>query len=312
MDISRLRALRELAKRKTMAAVADALFVSASAVSQQISQLEDEAGVALVERRGRGVRLTEAGERLVAHAERIIGILEEAKTDLAELKKIVAGEVRLAAFPSIASTLAPATMRELEADHPRLRVVLNAMEPMEGLAALRAWQTDVAIVDDLTVDPSGADRNVEMTYLCDDRLYAILPVSHPLARQPNIHLKELKDTKWALDVASNKYSEVIATACRSAGFEPVVNAYCNGFEVVVSLIEAGCSVSVMPGLRLKNYRGEVVSVPVVPEITRRISAAVRAGEARNPAIAAVLRALRNAVEVEGVGLYSGVEGTGPK
>src|SRR5690606_18835479 len=112
----------------------------------------------------------------------------------------------------------------------------------------------------------------------------------------SINLGELRDAKWALDVASNKYSEVIATACREAGFEPIVNAYCNGFEVVVSLIEAGCSVSVMPGLRLKNYQGEVVSVPVVPEIRRRISAAVRAGEARNPAIAAVLQALRTAAE----------------
>lgn len=298
MDISRLRALRELAKRKTMAAVAEALFVSASAVSQQISQLEDEAGVPLIMRRGRGVRLTEAGERLVAHAEKIIGILEEAKTDLAELKKIVAGEVRLAAFPSIASTLAPAAMQEVEANHPRLRVVLNVMEPMEGLAALRAWQTDVAIVDDLTVDPSSADRNVEKTYLCNDRLYAILPVDHPLARQDSIHLNELSDAKWALDVASNKYSEVIMDACHLAGFDPIVNAYCNGFEVVVSLIEAGCSVSVMPGLRLKSYRGEVVSVPVVPEISRQIFAAVRVGETRNPSIAAVLHALNGAVELQ--------------
>jgi DNA-binding transcriptional LysR family regulator len=298
MEISRLRALRELAKRKTMAAVADALFVSASAVSQQISQLEDEAGVPLITRRGRGVRLTEAGERLVAHAERIIGILEEAKTDLAELKKIVAGEVRLAAFPSIASALAPAAMKELETYHPRLRVVLNVMEPMEGLAALRAWQTDLAIVDDLTVDPSSADRNVEKAYLCDDRLYAILPASHPLAAKSSIHLYELAEAKWALDVASNKYSEVIMAACHQAGFEPAVNAYCNGFEVVVSLIEAGCSVSVMPGLRLKSYRGEVVSIPVVPEIKRQIFAAVRAGETRNPGIAALLRALKSAVALQ--------------
>lgn len=296
MDLSRLRALRELSKRKTMAAVADAMFVSASAVSQQISQLEDEAGIRLIERRGRGVRLTPAGERLVAHAERIMGILEEAKTDLAELRKVVAGELRVAAFPSVASTLIPPTMRALEREYPRLRVVLNAMEPIEGLAALRAWQTDIAIIDDITVDAGGLDRNIETKYLCDDRLFAILPAHHPLAGQDHIHLAELRNSKWALDVASNKYSAVIVNECRAAGFEPIINGYCNGFEVVIALIEAGCSVSVMPGLRLKGFKGDVVATPIVPELQRRISAAVRRGETRNPAIEAFLRILGEVTE----------------
>ena len=292
MDLPRLRTLRELARRKTMAAVADALFVSTSAVSQQISQLEGEVGVPLVERRGRGVRLTPAGEQLVAHADRIFGIVEEAKTDLAEMKKIVAGELRVAAFPSVASSLIPITMKKLETLHPRLNIVLSAMEPSEGLAALRAWQTDVAVIDDITVEPGGVEGNIDTHYLCDDSLFAIMHADHPLAQQPVIHLSSLKDDKWALDVASNVYSDVIRRECRAAGFEPTVNGYCNGFEVVIALIEAGCSVSVMPGLRLQNFAGTVTARPLQPEMRRRIAAAIRRGEARNPAIAAFLEALK--------------------
>ena len=114
MDIARLRTLRELSLRHTMAAVAEALRISPSAVSQQIGLLEAEAGLPLIERRGRRVRLTQAGQRLVLHAERVIAVLEAAKTELAELKQAVTGELRVAAFSSVAAALIPQTMKALE------------------------------------------------------------------------------------------------------------------------------------------------------------------------------------------------------
>ena len=107
MDIARLRALRELSTRQTMAAVAEALFLTPSAVSQQIAQLEEEAGVPLTERQGRGVRLTPAGEVLVTHAERILMVLDEARADLADIKREIAGVLRVAAFPTVAAALLP-------------------------------------------------------------------------------------------------------------------------------------------------------------------------------------------------------------
>lgn len=292
MDLARLRALRELSKRKTMAAVADALFLSASAVSQQIAQLEDEVGIKLVERRGRGVHLTAAAQKLVAHTERIMGILEEAKTDLAELKSVIAGDLRIAAFPSVAATLIPRAMRIMQEQHPDLNILVNAMEPNEGMAALRAWQTDIAIIDDMTVDAVHADANVDRLYLYTDHLFAIVPADHRLAQEKVIKISQLRHDRWALDLASNHYSEVIVGLCREAGYEPLVNGTCNGFEVVVALIEAGCSVSVMPGLRVQSYRGDVAVKPISPKVERRIYAAMRRGEMRNPAIAALLGVLQ--------------------
>ena len=292
MDFARLRTLRELSLRKTMAAVAEALLISPSAVSQQIAQLEDETGVELVERRGRGVRLTPAGQRLADHAGRVIGILEEAKTDLAEIKKTVAGELRVSAFPSVAASLIPPTIRAMSARFPDLATIFEEMEPDDSLAALRAWQTDVAIVDDLTTSASLSETQVEMLHLLDDHLHVMLPHDHPLAERPHLTLPELATERWVLDTTSATYSDMIVGACRNAGFDPIVNARCHSFEVVRAMVEAGCSVSINPGLRGRDYIGTLRLKEIRPIITRRIFAAFRSGEKRNPAIAEFVDELR--------------------
>ena len=124
MDVGRLQALRELARCGTIAAAADALFLTPSAVSQQIAQLQDEAGVKLTERVCRGVRLTPAGQALVAHAERIMVVLDEARSEMAQLRQEIAGELRVAAFPSVASAVLPDTVKALQQAFPRLEIVL--------------------------------------------------------------------------------------------------------------------------------------------------------------------------------------------
>lgn len=164
MDITRLRTLRELARCRTMAAAAESLHLTPSAVSQQVAQLEREADMALIERRGRGVVLTPAGERLVAHAERILMVLDEARSELALLRGEIAGELRVAAFPSIAVAVIAETVRALRSAYPRLNVVVLELEPQESLSALGAWQIDVAVIDDLAVQP---DENREN--------YALIP-----------------------------------------------------------------------------------------------------------------------------------------
>lgn len=277
-----------------MAAVAEALLISPSAVSQQIAQLEDETGIELVERRGRGVRLTPAGQRLVDHAGRVICILEEAKTDLAELKT-VAGELRVSAFPSIAASLIPPTIRAMSARFPDLVALFEELEPDDSLVALRAWQTDVAIVDDLTTSASLSETQVEMLHLLDDHLHVLLPRDHPLAERPHLTLPELATERWVLDTTSITYSDVIVRACRDAGFDPIINARCHSFEVVRAMVEAGCSVSINPGLRGREYIGTLRLKEIRPIITRRIFVAFRTGERRNPAIAEFVNELRNVV-----------------
>ena len=296
MDVARLRTLRELALRQTMAAVADALRISPSAVSQQIALLEAEAGLALIERRGRRVRLTEAGHRLVTHAERVIAVLEDAKTDLAEMKQAVAGELRVAAFSSVAAALIPQVMQALERKHTRLTIVLEEMEPVDSLAALRAWQTDVALIDDLTVPAGMPEPNIERIPILEDQLYAVLPNGHLLAKRGRIAIGDLRAERWAMDTAFNTYSDVIIKACQAGGFEPIVNGKCGGFEVVQPLIEQGCSIAILPGLRVRQRRGEFRVKRLTPEIRRRILVAFRRGERRHPSVAAFVEQLQHSAK----------------
>ncbi|MFW8585396.1 LysR family transcriptional regulator [Rhizobium beringeri] len=288
MDFFRLRTLRELSRRETMAAVADALGISSSAVSQQIAQLEDEVGIPLVERSGRGVTLTPAGQRLVLHADRIFAVVEEAKTDIAELQNIVAGDLRIATQPSSASSFIPAAMRQLAIDHPHLDIVMTTMGPAEGVAALRAWQADIVVADDISFDPDTLEGRADMLFLCRDQLFVLLPAGHRLGSEPVIELAQLRDEHWALDVASSAYCRAIRQACRDIGFEPVINGFSDSFEVVFALVEAGCSISVMPGLALRDFGESLTVKPLAPSTYRSIYAISRRGEARNPKIAAVL------------------------
>jgi len=278
-----------------MAAVADALGISSSAVSQQIAQLEDEVGIALVERRGRGVTLTPAGRRLVVHADRIFAVVEEAKTDIAELQNIVAGDLRIAAQPSAASSFIPAAMRQLANDHPHLGMVMTTMGPADGVAALRSWQADIVVADDISFDPHTLQGPLETLFLCRDQLFVLLPAGHRLESEPVIELGQLRDEHWALDVASSAYSMAIRQACRDIGFEPVINGFSDSFEVVFALVEAGCSISVMPGLALRDFTEGLTVKPLTPAVYRNIYAITRHGEGRNPKIAAVLDALVTAV-----------------
>jgi DNA-binding transcriptional LysR family regulator len=290
VDLVRLRTLRELALRTTMAAVADALRISPSAVSQQIAQLEDELEVALVERRGRGVLLTPAGKRLVAHVERLTAILEEAKADIANMRSVVAGELRVAAFPSIAAMVMPRTMRALEHAYPHLFVVLDELEPIDGLAALRSWQVDIALIDDLTLAGMLPEAGINTQQLIVDELLVMLPKTHRLARQKSVALAALKDERWALDTRGT-YAQMIVQACARAGFRPQINGNCNGFPAIAAMVAAGCSVSVMPGLRVRSNSGDFCVARLSPPVPRSVLIAYHRGAQRKPAVAAFLAAI---------------------
>ena len=288
MDIGRLRALRELSIRKTMSAVADALHVSPSAVSQQIALLEEEVGIALIERRGRGVVMTPAGQQLADRVERILVELESARAEIAELKTVISGELRVVAFPSVAAALIPKVMHELSRLHPHLTVLFEEMEPAEGLAALRSWQTDVAIIDDLNIPPGLLDPNIETIPLIEDVFNVMVSRDHHLAERPTVKLQELREERWAIDTASVTYTRMLADACQAVGFNPNIIARCKSFEVTIALIREGYGISMLPGLRASHDLEDVWVCKVVPEIRRKISLAFRKGEKRSPALKAFL------------------------
>lgn len=274
-----------------MAAAADVVGLSPSAVSQQISLLEEEVGVALIERRGRGVAITPAGERLIQHALSILNILEEAKTDIAEIKQTVSGEVQLCSFPSIAASLLPAAIRELQVTYPELIVSAVEMEPHLGLAQLRSWQVDLAIVDDLALKEEKKADGLDTYPIYEDRIVAVLHRDHVLAKEPNLELSDFRHEFWAIDARPNTFSHTLFEMCAARGFEPRVVGRFDAFDLVLPMVEQRAVVALLPQIRTLSYGGQLVARQFNPPIKRNISLAIRRGEARRPALKVVLEKL---------------------
>lgn len=287
-----MKTLRELALRGTMAAVSESLHLSASAISQQISTLEDEVGIALIERRGRGVQLTPAGERLVQWANQLIAITEDAKSDMAEMRGIVSGEVRMASFPSIAAQLLPKVVKLLRRDYPGIQLIAEECEPMPALIALRSWQCDIAIFDNLSVGQDYPLDRLETFPLYDDELVAVLHAEHPLARQGSIRLKQMATEQWAIDARPNTFSDVVFDLCAKQGFRPGVMGRFDAYDVISALIGENCAVSVLPRIRVQSFQQpQIVSRRLDPPVRRAIMGAVRANELRRPTLKATVDAM---------------------
>src|SRR5687767_10905683 len=174
LDLRRLRLLRELNERGTIAAVADALAYTPSAVSQQLAQLEREAGVPLLERVGRGVRLTDAAVGLVEHTDAVLARLEQAEAELAAAEDEVHGVVRVAAFQTAARSLVAPVLRPLADAHPRLRCELIELEGEESLPQLRAGDIDVVVAEEYREAPRPHDPALERFDLARDRILLAL------------------------------------------------------------------------------------------------------------------------------------------
>lgn len=284
MEIGRLRALLELSRCGTMAAAAEAMFLTPSAVSQQIAQLEEEVGIKLTERIGRGVRLTAAGHALVAHAERLMVVMDEARSEMAELRREIAGELRVAAFPSIASVVLPDTVKALRRTFPRLEIAIDELEAIDGVTALRSWRTDVALIDDLSLVAGDNREHVTTVPLAEDVWYVTVSTDHPLSKKPSLNLLDLKDETWAMESRGGPLGSFVAELCRRAGFEPRTNAKCRGSEMVEAMVASGCSVSVAPGLRMLRSPRGVAWIKLKPEVRRKIYVAYRRGERNHPMV----------------------------
>ncbi len=296
LNVTRLKMLREVAGRGTIAAAAEALFMTPSAVSQQMAVLEREAGVPLLERSGRGVRLTAAGRGLVYNTERVLAALEHAEAELAAASQGVVGHVRVSAFPTAAKSVLVPALLHLREHHPNLRVSMIDLEPEEALPALKARDLDVALTYEWDLLPTIEDAGVEREELFAEHVYVALPAEHPLAgRTGRIAVAELADEEWVVGRDATSMLDLVAAATRRAGFEPHTDLHSMDFGVILAAVAAGLGVALVPPLALI---GDVSGVAVRDlsdlDLNRSIWAAIRRGSGATPGIAAVLSALRTA------------------
>lgn len=296
LNLSRLHLLSELAVLGTITKVAEAADLTRPAVSQQLSILEQETGTVLFERSGRGVRLTRAGENLVAQSARVFDLVSEIESDLASAKGAIAGEVRISAFGSVATTFIPEVFRELIREYPQLALRFEELEPGESLKAAAAKQVDLALVDD-SISAEALSSMLYFRPVYEDHFAAVLPSGHHLAREPSIEISALSSENWTINRNARTYKAQIVTACLEAGFSPCVVASCRNLAATLEMVRTGYVITVLPALALRGASTDpaFAVVPIVPRMVRRIFVAMVQGTYRRPAIAAVLRALDRVV-----------------
>src|SRR5215218_2758698 len=191
LDVRRMKVLREVAVRGSFSAAAESLSFTQSAISQQIAALEREAGCSLVQRNARGIRLTEAGEALVRHADAILARLGEAEAELEAIAGLRGGRLRLASFESAAATVMPVAIAGFAKAHPAVELSMTLLEPEDAVAALRAGDIDLAITFGSGRQEDRDGDGVTHHHLLEDPMYLVLPADHPLARRRGVRLADL-------------------------------------------------------------------------------------------------------------------------
>jgi DNA-binding transcriptional LysR family regulator len=290
LDVRRLRVLREVADRGSLAAAADALSYTPSAVSQQIAALEREAGTTLLERRARGVLLTEAGRLLVGHARSVLAELEAAETALRELAEVRRGQLRIASFATAAANVLPQAIDRFRARHPAVRIRVDQASPAESVARLRDGSLDLALTVDLEPPlPEG----VEVVPLFDDPVRLAVHREHPYASAPEISLSDLREETWIDVPKRTSGGRVLSRACEQAGFVPRIGLESDDYTVIQELVGVGAGVALLPDLALCPPHEDVVLRALGPDGPRRhVQVATRTDAFRSAAASAMIDVLR--------------------
>jgi DNA-binding transcriptional LysR family regulator len=288
--------LREVARRGSLSAAAEALAYTPSAVSQQIAALEREAGVGLVDRGARGAVLTDAGRALVRHADEILGRLAAAEEELRAMAGLAAGRLRLGAFSTAGAVLVPRAVVAFRARHPAVETALVEVDPEEAVAELRAHVIDLALVYEFPVVPGPSLESLQHRHLLEDRLNIALPEGHRLARRRRVRLADLAGEPWIQGVHRGSTAGVLPAACRVAGFEPNIVFRSDDHMAVQGFVAAGLGVAVVPQLAVATARADVAIRPLEVEgdlLTRRVGVAMPAGRYQPPAVTAMVAILED-------------------
>jgi len=308
-DLRRLRLLHELEERTTLGAVAAALGYTPSAISQQLAVLEKEVGVRLVERAGRGVRLTDAGRLLSRHAGVLLAAAEAAQADLASLTGDVRGTVRAGGLQSATRRLLIPALARIRNEHPQVRLELTELELEEALPDLRLGALDLVISDEYTGHPRPRPPGLRYDVLHEEPLRLVLPADHPLAAEDGpVAVAALRDDVWVAAAAGTGHHALVVATCRSlGGYDPDLRHRSNDADVQFELVRSTGAVALMPVLTLPSSDPTLVLRDVAEAaVGRRLLVLTREG---SPAPA--LRTVLSAVEGQARRLVTGLPGAQP-
>jgi len=294
LDVRRLRLLRELQIRGTLAGVAEALSFSPSAVSQQLSQLEKDVGVELLRSSGRRVVLTPQAEILVSHTAEVLRTLERAEAELASSLTTITGTVRVAVFQSAALALMPDALSIMESEYPEVRVEMVQREPETALRETWARDFDLVIAEQYPGHAAPRYPELDRRTLTTDTIR----LATPPADQGRLHpsaIGQASDAAWVMEPRGTASRHWAEQACRRAGFEPDVRFETADLQSHIRLVESGNALALLPDL-VWIGRGTTARLVLLPEHPQRtIFTSVREASSTRPAIVAVREVLDRAV-----------------
>ncbi len=285
LDLTRLRVLDAVARHGSVTAAAKELHYSQPSVSHHLARLEAETGAQLLQRVGRGIRLTQAGDLLAARAAEILGRIDAADAELSAHIGLTAGRVRLAGFSSAIGALVPRAMETLARRHPGLEVSLTDLHPPEALDLLRAGRIDVALIFRYDESPPESG-GIRLHHLLDDPVYL-------LAKRRARSLAALRDETWI--AGCERCRGHLLAHCADEGFAPRIGYVSDDMVVMQSLVAAGLGVTTIPGLALRAHRVKGVVASALPDSHRHVYAATYGEPPDPPATAALVAALATAV-----------------
>ncbi|MFE7845151.1 LysR family transcriptional regulator [Microbacterium sp. NPDC057407] len=299
LDAHALRVVKAIADEGSITGAAVALGYSQPAVSQQLKRLEQRLGMPLVERVGRSVRLTEAGRILARHAPAVTSALDAAAGELAEIRGLRSGRVRLAGFPSASPTIVPRLLAELDAHHSGIALSYFEAEPPEAVAAVREDRADIALTFSYPGDrddPHGESAHgLAVHAIGTDDLLAVLPAGHPAAEDGAVDVSALADEQWI--AGCPRCRGHLLELCARAGFEPRIAFETDNFVAVEGFVAQGIGVATLPRMAVASFPRfpGVVTLPLPPSEARTIHVVTAHGADRIPAVRATLEAVARLV-----------------
>ncbi|MCA6123082.1 LysR family transcriptional regulator [Bradyrhizobium sp. WSM 1704] len=287
MELRHLRYFVALGEGLNFTRAAERLHIAQPPLSQQIRQLEDELGVTLLQRNSRPVRLTEAGELLLARARSLLANVEAAVADTRRIGRGQAGKLAIGFVGSAMFAGLPDIVSSYRDACPDVELVLDEMLAAEIVDALRRRRIDVGFARPALLPEPGLAQRL----ILEEPYVAALPRAHPLAERDGIALAELSDDAFVLYPARPEPSVtgLIVAACEASGFTPRLAQEVLHLQTAIGLIAAGVGVSLIPEAAARAQTGRGVAyVPLAaPAVTAPLTIAWR-DEDVSPAVQRLL------------------------
>jgi DNA-binding transcriptional LysR family regulator len=283
MNLVHLKVLAAVARHGSVTEAARELHYSQPSVSHHLSRLEAATGVTLVQRVGRGIRLTPEGELLANRATEIMGRVDAATNELAAQVGLRTGRVRLAANASVLSTIVPKAAATLTGAYPGLELTVIDRHPVEALQMLRHGEVDVALVFRYAHAPL-EEEGFRMVHVADDPIYLV-------SQRPDDSIANHRQSAWI--GGCERCQGELTAVCRQHGFTPRIRSVCDDMVVVQALVAAGIGVTTLPGFALRAHRLPEVHIAEIPDFARQIYTVTYGEPPDPPATKALIQAIQD-------------------